>query len=256
MTRSILLSLLLIASSTSPRLWAGDSLGPYVGLRVRDEAKSSRSASLLSQGGFLERRGSGVVVGSSPSGGWYVLTNNHVVAPESKQKVPIPAVYLDGDWRTGRILRTDADADLALVLVNSPAKLRTIPLADAVPADGSKVATRAFAAGTQWTKRSATIRHRIVLQDGKEAIAPHTHFVNVTFKQGESGGAVVANGRLVGLIYGNDIGNQSGLCVDLASIKAFLGRTNSTPQRAVASDKPYLGLRRSAADFTPRPLGR
>jgi S1-C subfamily serine protease len=256
MARSILLGLLLIASSTSPRLWAGDSLGPYVGLRVRDEAKSPRSASLLSQGGYQERRGSGVVVGTSPSGGWLVLTNNHVVAPESKQKVPVPSVYLDGDWRWGRVLRTDREADLALVLVNSPAKLRTISVADAVPADGSKVATRAFAAGTKWTKRAATIRHTIVLQDGKEAIAPHTHFVNVTFKPGESGGAVVANGRLVGLIYGNDIGNGAGLCVDLASIKAFLAGTSQRTAPTVATERPYLGLRRSAADFKPRPLGR
>ena len=256
MTRSISLALLLIASSTSQSLWAGDSLGPYVGLRVRDVDKSTRSASLVSRGGFQERRGSGVVVGKNSTGSWLVLTNNHVVAPESKQQVPVPSVYLDGGWRTGRVLRTDREADLALVVVNSPAKLRTISLAEGVPADGSKVATRAFAAGTQWTKRSATIRHRIVLQDGKEAIAPHTHFVNVTFRQGESGGAVVANGRLVGLIYGNDIGNGAGLCVDLSSIKAFLARTSSTPEPAVVADRPYLGLRRSAADFTPRPLGR
>ncbi len=128
MTRSILLALILISGGTPASLWAGDSLGPYVGLRVRDEVKSSGSSALVSRGGYQERRGSGVVVGASPSGDWYVLTNNHVVAPESKQKVPIPAVYLDGDWRTGRVLRTDADADLALVLVNSPKKL-TITLA-------------------------------------------------------------------------------------------------------------------------------
>jgi hypothetical protein len=165
-------------------------------------------------------------------------------------------VYLDGEWRTGRVLRTDPEADLGLVLVESPAKLREIPIADAVPADGSKVATRAFAAGTQWTKRSATIRHTIRLNDGKDAIAPHTHFVNVTFKQGESGGAIVANGRLVGLIYGNDIGNKTGLCVDLSSIKAFLAGTNRISRPAVVSERPSSGIRRSAADFKPRPLGR
>ncbi len=81
--------------------------------------------------------------------------------------------------------------------------------------------------------------------------------MNVTFKQGESGGAVVANGRLVGLIYGNDVGNGAGLCVDLSSIKSFLARTGSQSyETSVVSERPYLGLRRSAADFKPRPLGR
>jgi S1-C subfamily serine protease len=231
---------LLIAAVVSPAAMAGDSLGPYVGLRIRDEV-GGRQPSRVARQSYEERRGSGVVVGQSKSGGWFVLTNNHVVASEQKGRVPAPSVYLDGDWRSGRVLGTDPDADLALIFVRSSTALRAVKVAAAVPSDGTKVTTRAFAAGTKWTTRKGTLRHTIVLKDGKQGIAPHTQFVSVTFKPGESGGAVIADGRLVGLIYGNDVENKTGLCVDLPSIKAFLGRwgwhSNAT------------------GSATPRPLG-
>ncbi|MBA3314197.1 MAG: serine protease [Planctomycetota bacterium] len=269
MSRSISLSILLAIGAATP-VSAGDSLGPYVGLRIRDSVASGKGSELVASPSYLERRGSGVVIGASKSGGWFVLTNNHVVAPERKGLVPVPSVYLDGDWRTGRVLGTDAKADLALVHVKSSLKLRAMNLAAAAPSDGSKVMTRAFAAGTKWTTRTATLRHTIALADGKQAIAPHTHFVNVTFKQGESGGAVVANGRLVGLIYGNDVENKAGLCVDQPSIKAFLTRwNNGEVTTASVVPQPIRDARRAetftprpvrnsgpAANFKPRPLGR
>ena len=217
------------------------SLGPYVGLRVRDEPTSG-SPSLVAAEYQTERRGSGVVVGTSTSGGWFVLTNAHVVEPMIEESRPVPSVYAAGEWRAGRVLGTNRNADLALVLIHCPERMRIMKIADGPPADGASVTTRAFASGTKWTTRKTRLQHSMPLDDGRRARAPHTHFVKAKFQQGESGGAVVSDGRLVGLIYGNDIENGWGLCVDYASITSFLARWGWKP-----------GL---YARLDPRPLGR
>ena len=222
----------LILASSAAR---ADSLGPYIALRIVGatvEASAPKAdVSTTAERTMMIHRGSGVVVGPAKSGGWLVLTNAHVVREAGKESGP--EAWAAGGWRPGRVLGVDEAADLALIAVKSPEPLRVAKIATSPPPDGVSVKTRAFAGGTKYTARAAELRYALPLKDGRTGRTAHTYFVDTAFVPGESGGAVVLDGRLVGLIYATDMSGETpdsaddrgwGLCVDHPSIVAFLAR--------------------------------
>ena len=213
--------------------------GPYVAVQVDYYAGNTVRADAEGARKVSEGRGSGVIVGPGDEGTWFVLTNAHVVESDSESWLTVPRVYAGGQWRDGKIVATDAKADLALVQVSYAEPLRAIDLAEAAPSDDSDVETHGFAAGRKYTARETTLTYSLLLDDGVKAFAPQRCFMRTTFMPGESGGAVTVDGKLVGLIHGNDPEAERGICVDYAAIEEFLAPHLSEKQTASATpDSP------------------
>ncbi|MGC1273421.1 MAG: hypothetical protein WBC44_06905, partial [Planctomycetaceae bacterium] len=88
----------------------------------------------------------------------------------------------------------------------------------------------------KYTARETNLLHSLKLEDGAEAFAPQRYFIRTTFKPGESGGAVTVDGKLVGLIHGNDPEAERGICVDYAAIEEFLAPHMSEKKTASAPE--------------------
>ena len=239
---------------------AADPPGPYVALRVEyfeDRPGSNGVSSALPDG---EQRGSGVVIAKSGADGWLVLTNAHVVEHGDGAGRTEPNVYAGGRWRAGKVLASDAEADLALVRIAFPTRLRTTPVAALPPDDGTVVQTHGFSSGKKYTLRKSKVRHSLPLPEGGRAVAPQRYFLKTKFTPGESGGAVVQDGRLVGLIHGNDLTAGWGLTVDQPSIatfvEPFLKASHSDPPRTAPARTapPRVGRAASGLDAI-EPIG-
>jgi S1-C subfamily serine protease len=202
--------------------WAAKEPGPYVAVQVDYFTGPADAADPAAGTKVSEGRGSGVVIGPGDTGTWIVLTNAHVVEADSDSWRPVPRVYAGGQWRDGAVIASDAEADLALVQVEYADSLRAVSLATAAPGDRTNVKTHGFAAGRKYTARDTRLNHALALEDGALAYAPKRYFMQTTFTPGESGGAVTVDGRLVGLIHGNDPDAKRGICVDFPAIERFL----------------------------------
>lgn len=133
------------------------------------------------------KQGSGVVI-NVKDGTAYVLTAEHVVDEDRTVKVLWPGV--DNAERLGVVLRTDVGRDLAIVRVqDSPS--RTFMLIARPPPDGSQVEMLGFGRG--WFRRWLAI--------AKETKSGDLH-VTPGCMCGDSGGAMIHEGRLVGIISG------------------------------------------------------
>ena len=191
--------------------------GPYVALRI-DLVRGPEDAPEPAG----EQRGSGVVIGEAGEGEWFALTNAHVVEPGEEATRAVPKVFAGGEWRTGRVIASDAEADLALVRFPFPEELRSAEVSVEPPSDRADVETHGFAAGRKYTTREGQLRRSLPLKGGSVATAPRRYFIRTKFAPGESGGAVTIGRRLVALIHGNDCEAGWGICVDQPSIAEFL----------------------------------
>jgi S1-C subfamily serine protease len=224
---SVAVALVLCLGTTAVATAATKVPGPFVAVQVdyyegtvdplEIEAGTPGGGEKVSEG-----RGSGVVVGSGDDGVWYVLTNAHVVEGDSEAWYVHPRVYAGAKWRTGVVVATDAAADLALIELPYAGTLRVATLADGAPDDRAHVKTHGFAAGRKYRNRETELRHSLKLDDGVEAFASQRYFIRTTFQPGESGGAITIDGKLVGLIHGNDPEAERGICVDYDAIETFL----------------------------------
>jgi hypothetical protein len=156
--------------------------------------------------------GSGAVF-RADKGESYVLTNKHVApAPNRVYKVRSAGKVHDAEW-----VATDAGCDLALLRVR--AALVSIPLADAEPAPGTAVRVYGYGgfpkAGT------------VVGPDPFGGRIPGTGEIwRVSFvpEPGDSGSPVIADGKLVGVLWGT-AGHDGRTCaVRLHEIRGFLSR--------------------------------
>ena len=163
-----------------------------------------------------------MIVGSAGDDIWYVLTNAHVVDRDSDAWHVHPRVYAGAKWRPGVVVASDAAADLAIVAIRYSLPMRAVTLAEAAPKDRASVKTHGFAAGRKYTNRETELMHGLTLEDGVQAFASQRFFLRTTFQPGESGGAITIDGKLVGLIHGNDPQAKRGICVDYDAIATFL----------------------------------
>lgn len=155
--------------------------------------------------------GSGAVF-KADKGVSYVLTNRHVAPAGSRvYKVRSAGKVYDAEW-----VAASADSDLALLRVR--AALVSVPLADAEPAPGTAV--RAYGYGG--FPKAGTV----VGADQFGARLPGTGDIwRLSFQPepGDSGSPVIADGKLVGILWGTAGYRDFRTCaVRLSDIKAFL----------------------------------
>lgn len=205
---------------------AGDSRGPLVGIRA-DVVKRECTPC-----GCVERRGdqwgSGDVLWRTDSGRFAVLTNAHVVlAPSGTVRTGV-WVYAAEAWREAIVGEVDPESDLALLSIEAP-ELRTCPPASSPPPHGLDVTSHGFAGGEHYRRRPTKILREIPLLNGATASTPGYYYTPVRFDHGESGGPVVAAGRLAALIAANGNEDQYGYVVSWEAIVAFLVRCGWQP---------------------------
>jgi hypothetical protein len=140
---------------------------------------------------------SGTLIGGLRDQRFAVLTCAHGY----DDKATVSVEMRPGTWIEGDVLALDARADLGLLAVAYPDRLPCLELSDVSAAPGTGVTVRGFPRGERYRERSTQ-----VLRDlGTVSV------VDSTFIPGESGGSVVANGRLVGVIVGTDLVMPLGL---------------------------------------------
>ena len=138
--------------------------------------------------------GSGVLI--DPDG--YIVTNDHVVRRASKIHVTLS----DGGKYEGRLLSTDADSDLALIKVDAPKPLPTVPMGHS---DDLMIGESVIALGNPFGLESTvtvgivSAKNRSVMLRGQEAYAGLIQ-TDAAINPGNSGGALVnIEGELIGI---------------------------------------------------------
>jgi S1-C subfamily serine protease len=133
--------------------------------------------------------GSGCLV----SADGYIVTNAHVVGDENQVKV----LLADGIEAKGKVVRVNADMDLALVKVEAEG----LPAFALPTASGAEVGTDVFAIGAPADKElSQTVTKGII--SGRRKIEGRSFLqTDVSINGGNSGGALVArSGQLLGIV--------------------------------------------------------
>lgn len=160
--------------------------------------------------------GSGVAYKKSPSGGTYIITNDHVVADSSK----IVVTPASGEQITARLVGTDPETDIAVIEV--PITLPLLKMGDSETlAPGQTVVAIGSPFGLQHSVSSGVVSaiHRSLPSGTADSSGGTYPLVDViqtdaAINPGNSGGALVdRQGRLVGInsaIY-TDTGNSAGV---------------------------------------------
>jgi S1-C subfamily serine protease len=160
--------------------------------------------------------GSGVAYKKSPSGGTFIITNDHVVA-DSSRIVVTPA---SGEQITAKLIGTDPETDIAVIEV--PVSLPLLKIGDSETlAPGQTVVAIGSPFGLQHSVSSGVVSaiHRSLPSSTADSSGSTYPLVDViqtdaAINPGNSGGALVdRQGRLVGInsaIY-TDTGNSAGV---------------------------------------------
>jgi len=151
--------------------------------------------------------GSGVIVSANGADS-YILTNNHVVDGMDEIEV---ATHDDKRFRA-RVVGADPESDLAMLRINTGAKLPAITIA---PPESLHVGDVVLAIGNPFGV-GQTVTHGIVSALGRSHLGINTfeNFIqtDAAINPGNSGGALVdSNGNLVGIntaIFSRSGGNQ------------------------------------------------
>jgi len=141
--------------------------------------------------------GGGTLVWSTGGDG-IVITAEHVVGNQMYATVKWPSGYCS----TGRVLGTDPDADLAAVLVTPPKNAATLPIAAKSEHPGPGDAVRMFGfAGP--TDRQRVFAGRVLGYVNRTRCGRHhTIRVDGTVWSGDSGGPILFEDKVCGVIYG------------------------------------------------------
>jgi hypothetical protein len=148
-----------------------------------------------------ERVERGTAVAVATEGGVLFLTAAHVVSPQRDRKGVV--VLLGGNEREARVLRSDNGLDAAVLQV--PAyDGKGIPLAERPPAQGRPVFIFGFPvkyAGAAVPKLIATAGEVVRTDYSYEEIKKPVLQVKGSSHLGGSGGALVEDGKLSGLVF-------------------------------------------------------
>lgn len=153
--------------------------------------------------------GSGTVVWSG-DGRSFVLTNEHV-APDPGRRCE---VVLDGHTHPARWLRSDARADLALLLVDT--ELPAAEIASEIPARGTTLRQWGFPPASRCGRRPGPSSASAGRRAGLDVFE-----TTIRSESGDSGSGVFEpSGKLVAVCWGGSYGHEC--CVSLAVVRAFL----------------------------------
>jgi hypothetical protein len=157
---------------------------------------------------LIKTCGSGAVVGRLKlSGRLVVLTCAHGWTDATRISVEFPDV---GTY-AGEFICIDRQADLGLISINKAIGMRflCLPIADDPARAGDRVEAYGFPGGGRLRVRRTEIKR----YEGGNMIVDASLY-------GESGGPIVQNGRVVGVIWGTS--NRDGYCVQLQTIRSFV----------------------------------
>ncbi|HEY2252849.1 MAG TPA: serine protease [Planctomycetaceae bacterium] len=130
---------------------------------------------------------SGTCVGRDKKGRLLIVSCGHGM----QMGTPIMAEIEDGEPEAGEIIRLSRKPDLSLIAIDHPAPVECYPIGDIVPQDGTQVQLIGYPGG-QFRSRAAQI----------DCYSKSDMQLSLPCAPGESGGGVIAGGRLVGVIYG------------------------------------------------------
>lgn len=143
-----------------------------------------------------------------------IITNNHVVRDRARGGT-ITVKFPDGLIYAGKVVKTQKVWDLAAIRIES-VSVTPLPLGDR-QATGVMITVGGYGSGDY--KASTGELTAFYLHNNASSYRG-TLEVNTTVRSGDSGGAMVRNGKLVGVLWGCDSTNTYGTCI--SQVKKFL----------------------------------
>ena len=197
-------------------------------LAVQGQSKTDAVLRILAE----NAAGCGTLIQATGNRG-YILTAAHVV----ENRETVSAIWHDGHQSPARVIVADRQLDVAILAVSPPANALTIPLAgsDHWPQRGDTVELIGYGGGRlrHW---NATV-NGYAMTDGigrHQTLSLQTRTIG-----GDSGGAIVWRGKLVGVIWGGPLAGPNGPMLathgtSCVAINAFLTTRNidlTSPER-------------------------
>ena len=192
--------------------------------------------------------GTGTLVSAGGDVG-VVVTSAHVV----RQAAGPIVVYWPGGARSGaRLLKTDAVADLAALLVWRPGSTSPVAIAAAAARPGELLSMAGYGSGDYRRQTGRAVKYVAATRDGPNDVLE----VSAATRSGDSGGPVFnARGELAGVLFGCRAG--ASYATDSARVAAFLAgvrgqgsgvrgnRTQAQPEEQAGGpvESPYVGAR-------------
>lgn len=149
-----------------------------------------------------------------------ILTNWHAIR-SLQGKATLEVELADGGLVKATVVKSDKDADLALLKLDKPTILPTICPSPEEPVKGTKLTIRGFAKGHEYREVSGKVAgRRSATPKGKDII----FLVNCTTVGGMSGSAAMdENNQMGGIVFGCRDGFTN--CTGVKAIMAFLENT-------------------------------
>lgn len=192
---------------------------------------------------ILEKKVEGVGSGFIVNKNGYILTNNHVASPSSKNLT----IYLsDGSTLPGKVLWSDSTLDLSVVKINAK-NLPIVPLGDS---DNNVVGQTVFAIGNPLGLRfertvtsgiiSALNRSLPIEEDNKQKIMEDLIQTDASINPGNSGGPLVdSRGNAIGINTAKVTTAEGlGFAIPINIIKPIVRKVIATG----TFKAPYLGV--------------
>jgi len=139
--------------------------------------------------------GSGSLVSAPAVGGGLVVTNQHVVGRQTTATLR----WSDGTTARGRVVFTDRAADLALIELAAPAHIQPLQIASKaeMPRAGDAVSLAGYGTARRLTIWPARVQGYAKDKTGRDSI-----IVRTNAESGDSGGPIIFQGRVVGVLWG------------------------------------------------------
>ncbi len=152
------------------------------------------------------------MIGKS-KGQWIVLTVAH---PYTGDRVRGQQVYINRRWRSATRFAMDTQHDLAILKFRKGGNVQCVDIGNTTPKANDQVSLYSYIGGVRGRRQQTTLKI-------------DTSWIRTPAQAGESGGAIVKDNRLIGILSASDHRVESKM-VPLSSIRSFLtSRFGSIP---------------------------
>ena len=185
-----------------------------------EAVKPPKSGSGKTKG--AEESGSGVIVKSDVKAGYFVITNNHVVALSKNEQITIQLP--DGRVFRPTAVHADPESDLAILSIDSP---QAVPTATLGNSDNARVGRWVLAIGSPFGLNQSVTHGIISARDRGQVTLGNTIRIkeflqtDAAINPGSSGGPLIdMNGDVIGIntAIASHIGSNSGVAFSIPSI--------------------------------------
>ncbi|MGB9679555.1 MAG: S1C family serine protease [Minisyncoccia bacterium] len=192
---------------------------------------------------FIEKAVEGVGSGFIVNENGYILTNNHVANPSSKN---IKIYLSNGSILSGKVLWTDSILDLSILKVDA----KNLPIIELGDSDENKVGQTVIAIGNPLGLRfertvtsgiiSALNRSLPIQEDGKQKIMEDLIQTDASINPGNSGGPLVnSQGKAIGINTAKvSTAEGLGFAIPINIVKPILKKVIETGDFKA----PYIGI--------------